>query len=248
MADHPDRGRSLAVAVPEGDADPPDVTLALRGFGSIVGKVTRKGQPAAGVTIGESSKGGGAQSQFTKTASDGSFTLSRVPEGAHVINAMQQAVMSTKSTSVTVQVTAGKQTTANVEIPVGDVTVTVQVKPLAGNKVDAAQIFMFAGTVNVATGRQLVDGIFQSSLQGSKFWLGAGKPVPEFAELVAGDYSLCGLPITGEMTDMQFQHRLQENLQTLKVYCKAAHVTPSPAAQVLEIELPAMTPLPAPPK
>ena len=156
--------------------------------------------------------------------------------------------MSMKSTSVTVQVTAGKETTANIEIPVGDITVTVQVKPLAGNKVDAAQIFLFAGSVSVANGRQLVDGIFQSSLQGVKFWLGAGKAVPEFAELVAGDYSICGLPITGDMADMQFQRRLQENMQLLKVLCKAAHVTPSPPSQAFEIELPAMTPLPAPAK
>jgi len=37
-------------------------------------------------------------------------------------------------------------------------------------------------------------------------------------------------------------------MQLLNVYCKAAHVTPSPASQVFEIELPAMTPLPAPAK
>jgi hypothetical protein len=37
-----------------------------------------------------------------------------------------------------------------------------------------------------------------------KFWLGAGKPAPDFAELVAGSYSLCAVPITGDMTDPQF--------------------------------------------
>lgn len=58
MADHPDRGRSLAVAIPEGAADPPPVTLTLRGFGSITGKVTRKGEPVANAAVGESSKGG----------------------------------------------------------------------------------------------------------------------------------------------------------------------------------------------
>ena len=248
MAEHPDRGRSLAVPVPEGEADPPPVTLALRGFGSIAGTVTRQGKPVPNVTVGEASKGGGAQGQFTRTAADGSYALAKVAEGAHVINALQQAMMSMKSASVTVQVTAGQQATANIDIPVGDVTATVQVKPLAGNQVDAAQVFLFAGTVNLTTGRQLLDGVFQSSVQGTKFWLGAGKPAPEFAELVAGDYSICALPITGEMTYMQFQHRLQENLASLKVYCKAAHVTPSPPAQTFEIELPAMTPLPTPSK
>jgi protocatechuate 3,4-dioxygenase beta subunit len=248
MADHPDRGRSLAVAIPEGEADPPPVTLALRGFGSIAGKVTKKGEPVPSVAVGESSKGGGAQTQFTQTGADGTFSLARVPEGPHVLNVVQPALMSMKSTSVPVQVTAGKQTTANIEIPVGDVTATVQVKALPGNKVDAAQVFLFAGSVNITTGKQLVDGMFQSTLQGMKFWLGAGKPPPEFSELVAGAYSICAIPITGDMNDRQFIQRVQENTQVLKVICKPARVAASPAAQTLEIELPAMTALPAPTK
>jgi hypothetical protein len=248
MADHPDRGRSLAVPVPEGEADPPPVILALRGFGSIAGKVTRKGEPVPSVAVGESSKGGGAQTQFTQTAADGTFALARVPEGPHMLNVVQPALMSMKSTAVSVQVTAGKQTTTNIEIPVGDVTATLQVKPLAGNKVDAAQIFLFAGQVNITTGKQLVDGMFQSSLQGMKFWLGVDKPAPELTELVAGAYSMCAIPITGDMNDRQFLQRVQENTQSLKVICKQVRIAPSPAAQTLTIELPAMTPLPAPPK
>lgn len=248
MADHPDRGRSLAQPVPEGTDDPPAVTLALRGYGSIVGKVTQKGEPVPNVAVGESSKGGGAQTQFTQTSSDGTFALPKVPEGAHVLNVMQPALMSMKSTSVTVQVTEGKQTTANVDIPIGDVTATIQVKPLPGAKVDAAQVFLFAGTVAIANGKQLTDGVFQSAVQGIKIWLGPGKPPLEFSELVAGTYSICALPITGDLNDMQFQARLRENSQLLKVICKAARVTPAPQAQSFEIELPTMTPLPAPPK
>jgi uncharacterized GH25 family protein len=246
MADHPDRGRSLAVPVAEGTTDPPPVTLALRGFGSIAGKVTRKGEPLPGLTIGESSKGGGAQTQFTQTGTDGTFTLAKVAEGPHVLNVMQPSLMSMKSTSVPVQVTAGKQTTVNVEVPVGDVTLTVKVKPLPNNKVDAAQLFMFAGNVNITTGKDLVQGVFQSSLEGIKFWLGPDKPAPEFTELVARAYSICAIPITGDMNDAQFVQRIQQNQQLLKVVCKPARVTASPTAQTYEIELPAMTPLPAP--
>jgi uncharacterized GH25 family protein len=246
MADHPDRGRSLAVPIAEGTTDPPPVSLALRGFGSIAGKVTRKGEPLPGLTIGESSKGGGASTQFTQTGADGTFTLAKVAEGPHVINVMQPSLMSMKSTSVTVQVTAGKQTTVNVEVPVGDVTLTVKVKPLPNNKVDAAQLFVFAGSVSITTGKDLVQGIFQSSLEGIKFWLGPDKPAPEFTELVPRTYSICAIPITGDMNDSQFVQRIQQNQQLLNVVCKPARVAASPTAQTFEIELPAMTPLPAP--
>jgi len=246
MAEHPERGRSVAVAVPEGEVDPPPFSLVVRGFGSIAGKVTRKGQPVADAAITESTTGGTTQGQVARTGADGTFLLSKVSEGSHVLNAMQQVAMSTKSTSLTVNVIAGQQVTANIDVPVGEITVTAQIEPRPGNKVDAAQVFMFAGTVNLSTGRQLIDGVLQRSLQGAKFWFGADKPPVEFTEIVAGDYSICALPITGDMADQQFQRRLQSNLALLKVYCKPAHVAAAPLAQRFAIDVPAMSPLPAP--
>ena len=246
MADHPDKGRSLAVPVPEGTDDPPPVTLTLRGFGSISGKVVQKGKPVASVTISESSKGGGAAASFAQTAEDGTFTLAKVPEGTHVLQAMQQKMMSMKSTSVNVTVTAGAKSSVVIDIPVGTITLAVTIKPLPNNKVDSAQVFLFNGTVAPANGKQLTDGFFQGGAQGMKFWFGPGKPDPEFDELVAGDYSLCTIPITGDMSEPTFLQRLQENMQTLRVYCKAIKVTPAPTKQAVVSEVPAMTPLPAP--
>ncbi len=247
MADHSDRGRSLAIAIPAGTDDPPPVTLALRGFGSITGKVTQKGKPLAHVGISEASKGGsGAQASFAQTAEDGTFTMAKVPEGTHVLQAMQQKMMAMKGTSVTVQVTAGKETKVSIDIPSGQNVLAVTIKPLPNNVVNAAQVFVFKGTVAYSTGKQLVDAIFQGGDQNMKIWLGAGLPDPEFDELVPGDYSVCAIPITGKMDDPMFMQRLQENVQGLKVYCKAVKVTPAPLKQTVVHEVPAMTPLPPP--
>ena len=35
-------------------------------------------------------EGGGAQTQFTQTGTDGTYSLARVPEGPHVLNVVQQ--------------------------------------------------------------------------------------------------------------------------------------------------------------
>ena len=246
MADHPDRGRSLPMAIADGTGDPPPIVLALRGYGAIVGKVVQKGEPQGNVTISESSKGGGAAAAFVQTAADGTFTMPKVPEGTHVIMAMQPQMMSMKSTSATVQVTAGKTTNVTIDIPVGTLQLTVAVKALPGNEVDAAQVFLLNGTVNVANGKQLLDGFFQGAMQGMKFWFGEGKPAPEFDELVAGDYSVCTIPITGNLTDPQFMQRIQENMQSLAVYCKPVKVAPSPQQQTFVDAVPAMSPLPSP--
>jgi hypothetical protein len=245
LAEHAERGRSNAIGIPAGTDDPPALTLALRGFGTISGKVTSQGKPVPNAAVTDTPKGGGTQMRMAQTDDNGAFTITKVSEGAHTLSAMQQAMMSMKSTSVTVQVTSGKETKVNIDIPVGNVTLSVQVKPLPNQKIDAAQVFLMRGVVAMHNAKQLTDAFLGGGVQGMKFWFGEGKPQPEFEELVAGDYSVCTIPINGDLSDQTFQARLQEHLQELKVYCKQAKVLPSPAKQAFVHEVPAMTPLPA---
>jgi uncharacterized GH25 family protein len=248
-AEQADKGRATPVDIAEGDDDPQPVTLQLHGFGSIMGKVTSQGQPAVGVTITDTIKGSLAQVAIARTAEDGTFTLAKVAEGTHVLNAMQVQGFGAggmSSTSATVDVVAGKQSTVTIDIPVGNVTVTVTIAPLAGAKVDAAQVFLFRGPVTATNAKQLNDTFGAGGMQGMKFWFGTGKPMPEFDQIVPADYSVCGIPITGNMMDPTFQQRLQEHVDLLRVYCKPAHIAASPDKQGLTLELPAMTPLPDP--
>lgn len=248
-AEQADKGRATPVDVSEGDDDPPAVTLQLRGFGSITGKVTSQGQPATGVTITDTIKGSLAQVAIARTADDGTFTLTKVSEGTHVINAMQVQGFGAggmSAMSATVEVVAGKQSIVNIDIPVGSITVDVTIKAVAGAKVDSAQVFLFRGQVAATTAKQLNDTFGSGGMQGMKFWFGAGKPMPEFEQIVPADYSVCGIPITGNLMDPTFQQRLQEHADTLRVYCKPIHVAPSPQKQAVSLELPTMTPLPDP--
>ena len=75
------------------------------------------------------------------------------------------------------------------------------------------------------------------------FWLG-GETYPTFEKLVAGDYTVCTLPVNGDLADMQFQQRLQENMEHLMVYCQQQTITASPEQQTYVASVPAMTPLP----
>ncbi|MDQ3333634.1 MAG: carboxypeptidase-like regulatory domain-containing protein [Myxococcota bacterium] len=245
-ADHATAGRSATVSIGEGKTDPPAITLTLRGFGSITGKVTQKGKPLSGVAVTQSSKSGGAQLSATETDDNGNYTMKKVPEGTVTLQAMQSQMMSLKSTTATVQVTAGKETKANIDIPVGQVTLTVNIKPLANAKVDAAQVFLFHGAAVAGTGKELMDAFLGGGAQGMKIWFGAGKPPADFPELVPGDYTVCSVPITGDMNDPQFMMRINENAQTIKVYCKQLKVTATPLAQAMTHDLPSMSPLPAP--
>ncbi len=244
-AEHPDQGRSTAIAVPEGKDDPPPLTLVLHGFGSIVGKVTMKGEPQVGVAISTMAKGASGQGTFVQTDATGSFLVAKVPEGQVVLGAMMSKTdgKSLKSTNVTVTVVAKKQITQNIDMPVGTLALQVTPKPIAGATLDSAQVFLFAGTIAVANAKQLTDNFLGASPQGKPdFWLGAGKPPVVFDELLPGSYSVCTIPLTGNLQDPSFQQKVQQHLEALKVYCKLVTVTPTPQTQTFVHEVPAMTP------
>jgi len=246
LADHATKGRSNAIEIPAGTDDPPPITLTLKGFGQIVGKVSLKGKPLSGAAVTATPKGGGAQLQVAQTEQDGTYTLEKIGEGVVVVSAMQQENlgMSMKTASAEVTVVAGKQAKLDIDIPVGSVTLSVTVKPLPSHKVDSAQIFLMRGVIALKNAKELTDVFLGGAAVGMKFWLGEGKPPADFAELVPGDYSVCSVPITGDLSDPQFQSKLQQNMELLAVHCKQVKVTPAPTTQSFVHELPSMPEMP----
>jgi hypothetical protein len=209
--------------------------------------VVQQGAPQAGVTITLSGKGGGAQLSFGRTDERGAFTLSKVPEGSHVVQAMMQGgVGSLRTASATAVVKAGQETQVTIDVPVGQLTLTVQPRALPSQKIDAAQVFVFAGQVAPTTGKQVFEAVMQGGVRGSDIWWGDGKPPATFKELVPGEYSICTLPLNGDLRDPKFGARLQAQAEHLKVYCKVTTLPAAPLAQAITHEVPAMAPLPSP--
>jgi protocatechuate 3,4-dioxygenase beta subunit len=244
LAEHTTRGRSAAISIPAGTDDPAAITLSLLGYGSISGKVSMKGKPVAKIGISASVQGGGAQASFAQTDDNGNFKLAKVPEGMVSVQTIRGAGMGMKTHAVSIKVVAGQETKTTIDIPIGQITLTIEPKALASHKVDAAQVFLFDGTVAIANAKQLVDGMFSGGGQANMIWLGPGQPFPAFQEVLPGDKSICTIPITGNFADPTFQQRMGEHMASLKVYCKAAKVPATPAAQTIVHEVPSMTPLP----
>ncbi len=238
-------GRSLPITVPPGTGNPPAIELVIKGFGTIAGRVTRRGQPVPGVAVDEVVKGAPSQNSFAQTREDGTFVIERVVEGTHVVTANERRQMTSRGGATTVQVTAGKTATANIDIPSGDLSLEVTIKAAAGAKVDSAQMFLFGGSVNVDNGQALVDKTLEGGSVFMRFWF-SGRPPTVFDEMAAGTYSLCSIPITGDMNNSTFVQRIQENIPALKVVCAPVTLKASPATQSITQELPSMSPLPPP--
>lgn len=246
MASHPAAGSSTATEIAAGADDPPPVTITLRGFGSIAGTVTSKGKPLSRVTITLTTKGGGKQMSFAQTDDKGSYKLAKVAEGAYIVQAMQADMLGTSfsSTTAAAMVTAGKQSKVDIDIPVGNVTLAVKLEPLPGASFDIVQTFLYSGAVAYSNAKQVMDGFTAGATKGMKIWMGKDSPMPEFTELVPGEYSICSIPITGSISDMELQRKLQQHMDKLKVYCKVVKVAASPVKQTVVHQLPSMAPLP----
>jgi protocatechuate 3,4-dioxygenase beta subunit len=242
IAEDPVRGRSDGMTFARGDTDILGVTLALRGYGSVSGLVTMKGAPVPNAQIMAAAKGGGGHIVMVQTGDDGTYVIDKLPEGDHRLDASRRSGISTSSTGTDIKVAAGVRTTANIDFPVGTISLAVAVKGKNGVKIDAAQMWLFEGTVVAKTAKDIVDHSLAGDPGHVDFWLGVDDVV--YKELVAGAYTVCVLPINGDIADQQFQVRLREHLDDLAVVCQAKELAAAPDAQKVTVTSPAMTPLP----
>jgi hypothetical protein len=243
MAEHADRGRSPSIGFAAGTEDVTGLTLALRGFGSIAGKVTMKGQPVPGAQVMASARASTGHVVVVNSGSDGSYVIDKIPEGEHRLSVHRRHNLQMSSTTKDVRVSAGERATVDLEIPVGSITLTVEIRGKDGATIDAAQIFLFVGGVEAKNAKDITERFIAGDAVGMDLWFG-GPSFPAFKELVPGSYSVCVLPIAGDLADPQLQRRLQENLERLDVHCEQDELEAAPLEQRHVAVVPPMTPLP----
>lgn len=241
MAEHETAGRSLGSVLAVGPADPAPITLRLRRFGSLSGIVTSRGTPVAHISVSETSPGTNMQVTFTETDDEGRFTMPRVTEGPHILHAIdRQPMLSMVTSSTTVTVVAGAKADVTIDLPAAGIRLTVEIRPLPDNRVDGAEVFLVAGTVTFQNGKQLSDAFLQGRGRARKLWNPEISGLTVFEDIVAGDYSVCVIPLTGSLRDPTLMQRIERDSEALAVYCKAVRIAAAPDTQRVITEVPAM--------
>jgi hypothetical protein len=242
-AEHETEGRSPTSVVPAGP-DSQVVDLRLAGVGSLGGKVRAAGKPAAEVAVIVTSRAAAKQNIMVTTSQDGSYQVDRLAAGDYKVTAMRGTGMGSTMAAASARVDAGKRSAVDIDIPVGDVTLAVTVKPRGEGKIDMAQVFLFTGRVSASTGKQVNEAFLAASeTGGAKVENAMGANPARFAEVVPGDHSLCVVPITGDVGDPQFVQRLTQQAEKLKVYCEPRAVAATPKEQAHTSTVPQMEPL-----
>lgn len=247
VAEHDAHGRSLPVSIPAGTASMSH-DLELRGFGSLAGKVTAGSEPAVRAMVIATPRGS-RQMVMVQTGDDGGYVFDRLPAGSHHITAslMGGSLGSSSAAGKEVDIVAGQKARADIVIEQGDIELKVVVKGKDGAAIDAFQAFLMKGQINAGNAKELTDMFLQAAQSGAQQTLAVATDTATFSRLTAAQYSVCVLPINGNMSDMSFQMRLQEHANELKVYCQAKTVAESPKQQTHSAVVPPMEPLPADP-
>jgi len=246
VAEDAERGRSLPVELPAGPSDAV-VDLILQGFGRVSGRVTVGGQPAGEIVVSAVAVGNAGQVVLVHAGEDGSYRFEKLPAGEQRISATRRIRgLGGRAESRLVTVRAGEETKLDIDIPRGQVELTVNVSGQDGAEIRLAQVLLLPGTVQASKVAEL-NKLATSSGGGlqSAFW-NPQQPA-RFKEVLDGQYSVCVVPLDGDLSDPAFLMKLRKYRLQLDVHCRPLVVEPAPAQQGFTVVVPPMSPFPADP-
>lgn len=240
-AEHETAGRSAAASIPQG-SESLTIDLVLAGVGSIAGVVAANGKPTAAQVVA-TPPGAPGQSIVVSAGADGTYQIERLAAGDYKVTAALGSGTGAVTRSKSARVEVGKRAKVDIDIPLGDITLTISVKPRGAGKIDSSQVFLFAGKVSPTNAREVNEAFTSASGDG-----GAKAAMPStgdthFTDVSPGVYSVCVLPLAGDLSDPQVQQRIMAALDKLKVYCSPYTVTAAPVQQSYTAVVPPMEPL-----
>lgn len=245
VADHVEYGRSLGIELPTGTEDL-EVPVKLSPVGSVRGTVQLNGKPVPNVQVLLTSTEGAAHLVIVQSDERGAFYAERVVAGELKVSAMLSAAGSGSMAAVVVTVEPGKEAEAHLSITEGEVMLEVTIEGRVGEEpaqIDAAQVFLFQGSVKLHTGGEL-NALFLKAASGSKMTFAMGAQKAKFDKVVPGAYSVCVIPINGDMNDPSFAQKLQRHVDGIAVYCSETVLSDAPKQQAYTAVVPPMHPLP----
>lgn len=245
IAEHDQFGRSIAGTIPAGTADV-TLELALQPLGSVTGTITVDGKPASGANVIASPRGGANQMLMVTAGADGSYAYERLARGPHRITASIGGGLlgAANSSGKDVEVLERRNVVVDIEVEVGDIALTVIIQGKDEAKIDAAQVFLMKGQHSPTTAKQLTEAFLQNQSGGIMQSFALGTDRVTFDKVIAAEYSVCVIPLNGDLSDPTFLARLQEKSNFLKVHCTVYNVAPTPKTQSTTSVVPAMEPLP----
>ncbi|WP_426756322.1 carboxypeptidase regulatory-like domain-containing protein [Myxococcus sp. Y35] len=224
MAEHPDFGRSLPV-VTTVDTNSPSLELTLRALGSLEGTVRSNGQPVGNAAVVAAPRGSSTGRFMVVTRADGHYHFDRLATGDHVVTAvLQEGPTSQLQQSLLAQVGA-QRTAFDIDVALGSQGLIVHVLEHDGQRLLNGQVYLSSGAVQAATLGQL-ETVLASRGEGQTRvqLLLNGQPV-SLSRLSPGHYTLCVVPVRGDLDNPSNAQRLRDGASNLPVSCRSVDIS-----------------------
>jgi protocatechuate 3,4-dioxygenase beta subunit len=244
VAEKEELGRSQTLVLDVGD-NITDVELVIQLFGKIAGQITSNGKPAAGAMVSASPEGESSQAIVVNADENGQYQINKLPAGRHRLaaNLVNIGGLGANSSSTIVEVIGNQKIKVDIDIPLGDVSLSVDVIGENEAKISAAQVILIKG-IHAATNVAEFNKIALSNVGSimTSFWMPGRKA--SFSKVVPDEYTLCIIPLSGDMSDPAFLQKLQKHANMLAVHCSPQTIAGSPSEQSLSKTVPPMNPFP----
>lgn len=236
VAEHPEHGRSQALLWGAGSGQDV-VRLALAPVGSLRGRVTDEGKPAAGLTVVAQSLAAPRASAAAVTEADGSYRFARLASGVYQVSA-QRAVPAggVHQTARQVEVVAGREAVAEVAVSRGPVTLEVQVSA-RGGELGWLAYALAPGRLHADDARALEAQLVTSGAGASQVGVTRASPL-RLTDVALGPATVCVVAYPRELAEpAQLTAYRERHGASLASSCVFIEVLAQPARQPLAISV-----------
>ncbi len=236
VADH-DYGRSATLPIGVGEADV-NVTLTLLKCGSVEGKVLNGKTPVPGVPILAQAQSAFRGQFIIKAGDDGVFRFDKLAPDTYLVSAVQpQGIGAVNMHTEVVKVESEKTAHVDLQLIKTDLSLTVAVETLDHKPVKSAVAFVMGGLVDAHTAIEVEQALAAHGAGGFQQAMLMNAQPNKFANLVPGSWSVCILPVAGDLNDSSDTEKLMKDPDVLPVTCKPVVVAPSPNDQSVTIQV-----------
>ncbi len=237
MAEHPDVGRSLPV-VTTVEAQAAPLELTLRPMAGLEGTVRSQGKPLGNVAVVAAPIGSSTGRFMVVTREDGRYHFDRLSMGEYVVTAVLQEGPTSQLQQSLLAKVGEQRTSFDIDVPLGGQLLTIHVLERDGQRLMNGQIYLSTGALRVATLGQLETALASRGEGQTRVQLLLNAQPVSVSRLSAGSYTLCVVPVRGELDNPTQAQRLKDGASQLPVSCRAVDVSQVGPPEQLEFRLP----------
>jgi protocatechuate 3,4-dioxygenase beta subunit len=239
-----DDGRSQTQPVPPGEADV-NLNIGLVAPGAIEGKVTSGGAPMAGAAVVAQAQSSYRGQFVVKAGDDGAFRFDKLSPDVYLVSAVRpQSIGSFDMQTEVARVESGKVAHVDLALVRTDLSLTLTVVTVEGKPVKSGIAFLVNGACNATTAIEIEHVLAAKGAGGFQQGFIAGGQPKTFPNLSAGSYTVCVLPVEGDVRDQNDAEHAFRDPDALPVTCKPIVVAASPSSQSVTVAVPRPTTTP----